>query len=87
VEDFYELDGPNGWKAVFSIRATLSAEGDFGSVQKVCYQKTYKALKKCREKNPRALSEAMSEAISTVFEALISDIYSHLKDGGAPAGD
>ena len=87
VEDFYELDGPNDWKAVFSISVTLSEERDFGSVQKVCYQKTYKAVKTCRKKTPRALSEAMSGAISTVSKALILDIYSHLKEEGAPAGD
>jgi len=80
VDDFYELDGHDGWKAIFGVSVTLLAENDPGVGRKVCFQKSYRAEKDCRKKNPHALAEAMSLAISSVSKKISSDIYNCLKN-------
>ena len=80
VDDFYGLESHDVWKAVFAISATLLADGASDAGEKICRQKTYRAEKECRAKNPYALAEAMSLAISAVSEMIILDVYDCLKN-------
>jgi hypothetical protein len=45
---------------------------------KILFQKTYRSSKPCRQKNPRALAEAMSLAMSEASAKIIDDVYQHL---------
>ncbi|MGD8449058.1 MAG: hypothetical protein PVF36_07465 [Desulfobacterales bacterium] len=48
--------------------------------EKILFQKTYREEAPCKRKNPRALAEAMSYAMSKISEQIIKDVYDCLKD-------
>jgi len=55
-------------------------ENKIDAGEKILFQKTYREETKCKRKNPRALAEAMSRAMSEISEQIIKDIYYCLKD-------
>lgn len=78
VDEFLEADMPAGWQAVLSLSIILVAEHEPDAVKKILFQKTYDVRKPCRRKNPRALAEAMSQAMSEASARIIRDVYEHL---------
>ncbi len=78
VDEFYESDADDTWKAVLSVSITLMAQDEPDITKRIILQKTYKATKECKRKNPKALAEAMSRAMATVSVSIIEDVYSHL---------
>jgi cholesterol transport system auxiliary component len=80
VDEFYERDAEDKWEAVLSIGITLMAEMEPDISKRVIFQKTYRVAEPCRQKNPRALIEAMSTAMSKASSDIIKDIYHSLKN-------
>ena len=80
VDEFFELDTEEDWKAVLTLNITLMAENEPDISKRILSQKTYHTMKACKQKNPRALAEAMSEAMAEVSGTIIKDIYHNLKD-------
>ena len=80
VDDFFELDVADGWKAVLSITITLMAANEPDVSKRVLFQKSYSVKKACKHKNPQGLAQAMSLAMGEISKKVIKDIYSVLKD-------
>lgn len=79
VDEFYEWDSGGNWKAVLGVSITLMAENEPDISKRVLFQKTYRATKMCPRKNPAALAESMSMAMSEVSSEIIRDINDCLK--------
>ena len=79
VDDFLESDLENGWEAVLTFSVTLIAARDPDISKRVLFQKTYRASKPCGQRNPRALAEAMSQAMAELSKAVLRDVYSALE--------
>jgi len=81
VDEFFELDEKDDtWKAVLHITLTLMTENEPDISKKVLFQKQYREVEPCKRKNPAALAEAMSIAMSRLSEKTISDIYQELSN-------
>jgi len=78
VDEFFEQDGPDSWEAVLSVEVTLLAENEPDISRRILLQKKYSARELCSEKNPRALAEAMSRAMSKISEKIITEVYGRL---------
>lgn len=78
VDEFLESDSENGWQAVLALSIVLMAPEEPDITQKILFQKTYRSSKPCRQKNPKALAEAMSLAMSEASAKIIDDVYQHL---------
>ncbi len=80
VDEFFEWDSVKDWKAVLSLAITLMAYDEPDISKRVLFQKAYRVIKPCKQKNPRALAGAMSLAMKEVSGEILEDVYSHLKD-------
>ena len=81
VDEFFEWDEKGkAWKAVLSVSITLLTESEPDISKKIVFQKQYKEMQACKQKNPMAVAEAMSTAMSRVSIAVINDVYSHLSN-------
>ncbi len=80
IDEFFEWDTEKEWKAVLAISATLMAQGEPDISKRVLFQQTYKVAKLCKEKDPKSLAEAMSQAMSEISGRIAKDVYSVLKD-------
>jgi ABC-type uncharacterized transport system auxiliary subunit len=78
VDEFLESDSENGWQAVLALSIVLMAPEEPDVTQKILFQKTYRSIMPCRQKNPGALAEAMSLAMSEASTKIINDVYEHL---------
>jgi cholesterol transport system auxiliary component len=78
VDEFLESDTEDGWQAVLALSIVLMAPDEPDVTRKILFQKTYRSSKPCRQKNPRALAEAMSLAMSEASAKIIDDVYQHL---------
>ena len=80
VDEFLESDLSDGWQADLSLNVFLVDEQESDVSKKIIFQKSYHISKPCREKNPRALAEAMSAAMSEASAQIIQEVYNHLAD-------
>jgi len=80
VDEFLESDLSDGWQADLSLNVFLVNEQENDVTKKVIFQKSYHFSKPCRQKNPQALAEAMSAAMSEASVQIIHEIYDHLAD-------
>jgi len=80
VDEFLEWDTKDQWEALLSITITLIADKEPDISKRIFFQKSYRSSKPCKQKHPRALTEAMSQAMSEVSGQTIKDIYICLKD-------
>jgi len=78
VDEIFEEDEKDVWKAVLSVSITLMKENEPDINKSVLFQNRYKIKEVCKEKTLHALAEAMSKAMSLISEAIISDIYQTL---------
>ena len=75
VDEIFEEDGEDVWKAVLSVSITLIKENEPDINKRVLFQNRYQVKEVCKEKTLHALAEAMSKAMLLISEAIISDIY------------
>jgi len=80
VDEFYEHDGKDYWEAVLAVSITLMVNNEPDISNRVLFQKSYSARKACRQKNPRALAAAMSEAMANISAKIITDTYNFLSE-------
>lgn len=80
VDEFFEWDTEETWKAVLSLSITLMKEHEPDISQRILFQKFYRTKESCKQRNPAALAEAMSQAMSEVSREITKDIYEYLKD-------
>jgi ABC-type uncharacterized transport system auxiliary subunit len=80
VEEFYEWDTEEGWKAVLSLNISLISVNERDVNKRVLYQKGYRATETCKQKNPRALAEAFSLEMSRLSREIIRDVYERLSN-------
>ena len=80
VEEFFELDTAETWSAVLTLSITLMVEDEPDISKRILYQKTYGAVKGCKQRDPQALAEAMSHAMAEVSEQIIRDARNRLMD-------
>jgi ABC-type uncharacterized transport system auxiliary subunit len=79
VDEFFEWDTPDAWKAVLGLSVILTKKNSERISDTILFQKTYHQVQACRIKHPKAVAEAMSQALSTISEELIRDVYDCLK--------
>ena len=82
VDEFLEWNKKTGWEAYLSLSVTLMQENEPDISKKILFQKTYFASKACREKNPGALAEAMSLAMSEISAQIMLDTYKTILSTG-----
>jgi len=78
VDEFFEQDEKDSWTAVLSVNITLIQANETDISKRILFQKNYSINKKCNRKNPRAIAEAMSKAMSEISEMIITDVYKSL---------
>ena len=78
VDEFFEYDTDRSWEAVLTVSITLMKTLEPDITKRIISQKTYRARKPCRQKNPRALAEAMSLAMSEITAAIMTDVHASL---------
>jgi cholesterol transport system auxiliary component len=70
VDEFLEWDSNDSWEAVLSISVTLQISSEMETDKRVIFQRSFSTRKKCQEKNPLALAQAMSLAMAEVSEEI-----------------
>jgi len=78
VDEFLESDHDSGWEAVLTFSVSLMESNQPDVSKKILFQRTYHAEKACSQKNPRALAEAMSQAMAELSAKVIMDVHSSL---------
>jgi cholesterol transport system auxiliary component len=78
VDEFLESDTADGCQAVLALSIVLMAEHESDMDKKIRFQKSYQMSKTCEQRNPRALAEAMSLAMSEASAKIINDVYENL---------
>ena len=79
VDEFFEWDTQNAWKAILTVSIILTEKNKNDIKNRILFQKTYRKAEICRQKKPRAVAEAMSQALSKISEEMIIDVYDCLK--------
>ena len=79
VDEFFEWDTQNAWKAILTVSIILTQKNKYDIKNRILYQKTYRKAEICRQKKPKAVAEAMSQALSKISEEMIIDVYDCLK--------
>jgi ABC-type uncharacterized transport system auxiliary subunit len=80
LDEFLEWDGTKDWQAVLSLSITLIKRGERNDQKRIVMQKVYRTMEPCGRKNPLAVVEAMSRAMSRTSEQIIRDLYTSLKE-------
>lgn len=78
VDEFFEDDRGKAWEAVLSLDIVLMAENEPDINKRILFQKKYSSRKPCAKKNPKAVAEAMSKAMSELSGQIIMDIHKSL---------
>jgi ABC-type uncharacterized transport system auxiliary subunit len=78
VDEFLEWDLEDSWEAVLTFNATLMVAREPDISKRVLFQKTYHGKRPCRQKNPRALAEAMSQVMADLSAEVIRDVHGAL---------
>jgi len=79
VDEFFEWDTQNAWKAILTVSIILTEKNKNDIKNRILYQKTYRKAEICQQKKPKAVAEAMSQALSKISEEMIIDVYDCLK--------
>lgn len=75
VEDFQEVDAPDGWNAVLALVVTLIDTSREEVPAKVVFQKNYRVTEPMFERTPKGLAEAMSRAMERASAEITTDVY------------
>ncbi len=79
VDEFLEVDGNEGPKAVLALNVTLLDLSQKDKAKRVVFQKTYRETESMGIKSPQALARGMSIATEKVSRELQKDIYDAIK--------
>ena len=82
VDEFLERNKENSREAFLSLSITLMQTNESDINKKILFQKTYFSTRPYRQKNPGALAEAMSLAMSEISAQIILDIYTTILSAG-----
>jgi cholesterol transport system auxiliary component len=82
VDEFFEWDSAEGWKAVLTVSATFISAKETDTVRRILFQRTFHAIQPFQEKTPEGLAQAMSEAMSRVSLDVMTAVYESLSVGG-----
>jgi cholesterol transport system auxiliary component len=82
VEEFQEIDDPDGWKAALALTVTLLDLLEDEVHQRVVFQKNYQAMEPLMEKTPKGLAEGMSRAMEKLSAQIIADVSRAVKRVG-----
>jgi ABC-type uncharacterized transport system auxiliary subunit len=80
VDEFFEWDTPDAWKAVLGVSIILTQKNAEDISNTILFQKTFHQTQACRRKHPKAVAEAMSQAMSKISAEIIKDVYDCLKN-------
>ncbi len=75
VQQFAEVDDPDGWKAVLEVSVTLTDLNETEVTRRVIMQKTYRQAELMPEQNPNGLAQGMSRAMEVASANIINDLY------------
>jgi ABC-type uncharacterized transport system auxiliary subunit len=75
IDEFQELDEPDGWKAALALTVTLVDVSQEELPQRIVFQKNYRAIVPMPEKTPEGLAKAMSQAMEQLSGRIIIDTY------------
>lgn len=75
VQQFAEVDDPDGWKAVLAVSVTLLDLNEDDITRRVILQQDYRQAEYMPEPNARGLAQGMSRAMEVVSAQIINDIY------------
>lgn len=75
VEEFQEIDEPDGWKAALALNITLLDLSRQELPQRVVFQKNYRVAEPLTEQTPKGLAQGMSRAMERLSAQIIADIY------------
>jgi ABC-type uncharacterized transport system auxiliary subunit len=75
VEDFQEMDNPEGWQAALALVVTLIDTSAEGVPRKVVFQKNYRVVEPMGVQTPQGLAESMSRAMAQASARISSDVY------------
>jgi ABC-type uncharacterized transport system auxiliary subunit len=75
VEEFQELDEPDGWKGALAVNVTLLDMAQEEVPQRVVFQRNYRAVEPLPEKTPGGLAQGMSRAMEKVSAQIIADLF------------
>lgn len=78
LDRMYQESVDNSWQAVLSVSITFMADYEPDISKRILFQKEYTLKKQCEQKNPKALAEAMSQAMAEISKAIIIDIHHSL---------
>lgn len=75
VEEFAEIDAPEGWQAALGLNITLLDLTRQELPERVVFQKNYRALEPLPEQTPKGLAQGMSRAMERLSAQIITDVY------------
>jgi ABC-type uncharacterized transport system auxiliary subunit len=75
VQQFAEVDDPDGWKAVLTVSVTLLDLNEAEITKRVIMQKNYQQSEYMPEQNAHGLAQGMSRAMAVVSANIINDFY------------
>lgn len=78
IDEFLEWDSKDTWEAVLSVNVTLLDAGTSDIKKRVIFQQNFSSRKICKEKHPKALAQAMSQAMAEVSENICLEIHKAL---------
>jgi cholesterol transport system auxiliary component len=80
VDEFYEMEGPSGCKAVLGVTVAFLEAAQPDVSKRVIFQKTYRQQVHAPERSASGIAAAMSEAMQAISNAVIADL-SHPMSG------
>ncbi len=75
VQQFAEVDEPDGWKAVLAVSVTLLDLDEPEVTKRVIFQKNYRQAEPMPEQNALGLAQGMSRAMEVISMHIINDLY------------
>jgi ABC-type uncharacterized transport system auxiliary subunit len=75
VQQFAEVDNPDGWQAVLTVSVTLLDLNEAEITKRVILQKNYHQTEYMPEQNATGLAQGMSRAMEVVSARIINDLY------------
>jgi cholesterol transport system auxiliary component len=75
VQQFAEVDDPDGWKAVLALSVTMLDLNEPEVTRRVIFQKNYRQAELMPEQTPSGLAQGMSRAMEVVSAQIINDLY------------
>jgi cholesterol transport system auxiliary component len=75
VQQFAEVDDPDGWKAVLALTVTMLDLNEPEVTKRVMFQKNYRQAELMPEQTPAGLAQGMSRAMEVLSVQIINDLY------------